>query len=83
MSYYSEAQDGDKTNVIHLNHAFANHSEKDEMYPLTVKEIAEAQRADAKLKQLFRRNAVLDKGLELQLVEIKSCICNKSRLVIP
>jgi hypothetical protein len=38
----SEVQNGDKANVIHLNHAFANWSEEDEIYPLTLKEIAEA-----------------------------------------
>ncbi len=32
-------------------------------YPLTVKEIVEAQRADITLKHFFKRNAVLDKGL--------------------
>jgi hypothetical protein len=26
-----------------MNHVFANHSEEDEIYPLTVKEIVEAQ----------------------------------------
>ena len=31
----------------------------------------------------FKRNAVLDKGPELQLVENESCICNKGRLAIP
>jgi hypothetical protein len=41
-SCYSKAQDGDKANVIHLNHAFANYSKKDEIYPSKVKVIAEA-----------------------------------------
>jgi hypothetical protein len=36
-----------------------------------VKEIAEAQWADTKLKHLFKCNAVLDKGHELQCVENK------------
>ncbi len=72
-----------KKNVIHLNNAFANCSEEDEIYPLIVKEIAEAPQADAKLKHLFKCNAVLNKGLELLFVENKSCICNKIRLVIP
>jgi hypothetical protein len=30
MSCYSEAQDEDEANVIHLNHAFANCSEEDD-----------------------------------------------------
>ncbi len=51
--------------------------------PLTVKEIVEAQKANTKLKHLFISNAVLDKGIELQIIENKNCICNKGRLVIP
>ncbi len=31
----------------------------------------------------FKSNAVLSKGLELQLVENESCICHEDRLVIP
>ena len=61
-------------------------TEEDEIYPLTVKEIVETQncqKADTTLKHFFKRNTVLDKGLELQLVENESCICNKGRLVIP
>ncbi len=50
-----------------MNQVFANHSEEDEIYPLTVKEVVEAQKADSKLKHFFKSNAALDKGLELQL----------------
>ncbi len=66
-----------------MNQVFTNCREEDEIYPLTVKEIVEAQKADNKLKNFFKSNAVLDKGLELQLIENKSCICHKGRLVIP
>ncbi len=66
-----------------MNQIFANCNEEDEIYPLTVKEIVEAQKANSKLKHFFKSNAVLDKGLELQLIENKSCICLKGRLVIP
>jgi len=48
-----------------------------------VKEIVEAQKADPILKHLFKSNAVLSKGLELQLVENESCICHEGKLVIP
>jgi hypothetical protein len=80
---YNETQDPIKTSTTQMNHVFANRSEEDEIYPLTAKEIVEAQQADITLKHFFKRNAVLDKGLELQRVENKSCICNKGRLVIP
>ncbi len=66
-----------------MNQVFENHSEEDEIYPLTVKEIVEAQKANTKLKHFFKSNAVLDKGLKLQLIENKSCICDKGWLVIP
>ena len=66
-----------------MNQVFANCSKEDEIYPLLVKETGEALYADSKLKHLFKSNAVLDKGLELQLlIKNKSCICNKGRLVI-
>jgi hypothetical protein len=35
---------------FHMNEVFANCSDKDEVYPLTSEEIAEAQRADASLQ---------------------------------
>jgi hypothetical protein len=75
--------DPDKTNTIQMNQVFANRSEEDEIYPLTVKENVEAQQANTKLKHFFKSNAVLDKGLELQLIENESCICHKGQLVIP
>ncbi len=65
-SCYNEAQeDSDKTNTIQLNEAFANHSKDDEIYPLIVTEIVNAQKADTKFKEFFKPNATLDKGLEL------------------
>ncbi len=66
-----------------MNHVFANRSEEDENFPLTVKEIVEAQKADPILTHLYKSNAVLSKGLELQLVENKGCICHEGKLVIP
>ena len=55
-----------------MNQVFADRSEEDEIFPLTVKEIMESQKADPILKHLFKSNAVLSKGLELQFVENKS-----------
>jgi hypothetical protein len=76
-------EDPDETNMIQINQVFANRIEEDEIYPLTVKEIVEGQKADTKLKHLFKSNAVLDKGLELQIIKNKSCMYNKGWLVIP
>jgi hypothetical protein len=48
-----------------MNEVLANRSDKDEIYPLTTEEIAEAQWADMSPKHLFKRNAVIDQGLEI------------------
>jgi hypothetical protein len=82
-SCYNETQDQDEINPIEMNQVFTNCSEEEEIYPLTVKEIVATQKADPVLKHYFKRNAVLEKGVELQQVENKSCICNKRRLIIP
>ncbi len=60
-----------------------NRSEEDKIYPLTTVEIAAAQRADASLKHLFKRNAVNDQGLEIKLIENTTCVCKDGWLVIP
>jgi hypothetical protein len=78
---FSKTQDPDELNTIKMIHVFANHSEEEEIFPLTVKEIAEAQKADPILKYLFKSNAVLSKGLEFQLVENENCICHEGKLV--
>jgi len=82
-SCFNKTQDPNKLNTIKMNHEFANRSEENKIFPLTVKEIVEAQKADPILKHLFKSNVVLSKGLELQLVENESCICHEGRLVIP
>ena len=82
-SCFSETQDPDESNTMKLNHVFANRSKEDEIFPLTVKKIKLAQKADPILTYFFKSNAVLSKGLELQLVENESCICHEGKLVIP
>ncbi len=62
---------------------FENCSEEDKIYPLTKEEIAEAQQADASLMHLFKRNAVIDQGLEIKLIENTTCVCKDGWLVIP
>jgi hypothetical protein len=66
-----------------MNEVFANCSDKDEIYPCTTEEIAEAQWADASLKHFFKRNTVIDQRLEIKLLENTTCICKDGRLVIP
>jgi hypothetical protein len=69
---------------FHMNEVFANCSKEDKIHPLlTTEEIAEAQRADTSLKHLFKRNAVIDQGLEIKLIENTTCVCKDGWLVIP
>jgi len=44
-SCFNKTQDPDELNTIKMNHVFANRSEEDENFPLTVKEIVEAQKS--------------------------------------
>jgi hypothetical protein len=62
---------------------FANHSKEEENFLLTTQEIVEAQKADDKLKHCFKRNLVLDKGLEVSLVDNTHVVCKDSRMIIP
>jgi hypothetical protein len=66
-----------------MNEVFANCSDEDKIYPLTTVEIAAAQQVDASLKHLFKRNAVIDQGLEIKLIENTTCVCKDGWLVIP
>ncbi len=58
-----------EVHCFQMNEVFANCSKEDEIYPLTTKEIAEAQQADASLKHLFKPNAVIDQGFKIKLIE--------------
>ena len=66
-----------------LNGVFANCNKEEEIFPLTTPEIADAQKADSKLKHCFKRNAVLDKGLEVRLVDNTLVVCQDRRMIIP
>jgi hypothetical protein len=62
---------------------FANHSKEEEIFPLTTQEFAEAQKANVKLKHCFRHNAVLDKGLEVRLIDNTYEVCKGGKMIIP
>eukprot|EP00804_Cyclotella_cryptica_P001372 CCRYP_014132-RA/>CCRYP_014132-RA protein AED:0.33 eAED:0.48 QI:0/0/0/1/1/1/2/0/616 len=57
-----------------MNQVFANRNKEDSIYPLTTREIAEAQQED---------DSLLDKGYSTQLVENIKVLCNDGKLVIP
>ena len=60
-----------------MNQVFANRSEDDEIYPLTVSEIAEAQKANAEFKNCFKRNAVIVKDWKSSLLRTQNVSAKK------
>jgi hypothetical protein len=62
---------------------FANHSEDEEIFPLATPETAEAQKANSKLKHFFKCNTVLDKGLDVRLIEDTYIVHKDGRMIIP
>ncbi len=80
---YNEDSTPTQAHCFHMNEVIANCSDEDKIYPLTTAEIAAAQQANASLKHLFKRNAVIDQGLEIKLIENTTCVCKDGRLVIP
>jgi hypothetical protein len=49
---------------------FAHHEEEDEIYPLTLTKIAEAQRKDRELKVYFKKNIKMPhKDTEFHVIE--------------
>ena len=42
----------------------------------------EAQKADVKLKHCFSHNAVLDKGLEVRLIDDMYVVCKDGKMII-
>ncbi len=80
---YKKNNPGNETQECNLNEVFANHSEEKEIFPLITPEIAEAQKANVKLKHCFRPNAVLDKGLEVRLIDDTYIVCKDGKMIIP
>jgi hypothetical protein len=80
---YNESSASTEACCFHINELFANRSKENKIYPLTTAEIAEAQQANTTLKHLIKRNAVIDQGLEIKLIENTTYVCKDGRLVIP
>jgi hypothetical protein len=80
---YNEKNPGMHGQDCNLNHVFANRSKEEEMYPLTVQEVAYAQRVDATIKHCFKTNHVFDKDVDIRLVDDTSIVCKNGRMVIP
>jgi hypothetical protein len=73
--------DSDKLDLYTNKHddwnlVFAHHKEEDEIYPLTMIEIAEAQRTDQELKVFFKKNAKMtQKDTCFHLIEDTTVLC--------
>ncbi len=80
---YNETSTPTQAYCFHTNEVFVKRSDEDKIYPLTTVEIAEAQQGDASLKHIFKRNAVINQGLDIKLIENTTCVCKDGWLVIP
>ena len=67
-SYCLTSKSHKYTNMMSYKSVFENHSKEDNIYPLTVKGIADAQKANIKIRLLVIQNDVLPKGVTLQTV---------------
>jgi hypothetical protein len=66
------------------NLVFAHHKEEDKIYPLTLTEIADAQRKDQELKVYFKKNAKMpQKDIGLHLIKDAKVLCKNGKLIIP
>jgi hypothetical protein len=66
------------------NLVFAHHKEEEEVYPLTLTEIADVQRKDQELKAYFEKNAIMPhKDMGIQLIEDTKVLCKKGKVIIP
>jgi len=61
-----------------MNLVFTNYSEEDVIYPLTVKEIAEAQQADSNIHKLTKCTKYTT-----QLVDHMQVLCKDTAMALP
>ncbi len=63
---------------------FATHEEEDEICPLTIIEIAKAQKERSNQKIYYKQNAKTpEKGMSFQLIENTKVLYQEDRIVIP
>jgi hypothetical protein len=66
------------------NLVFAHHKEEEEVYPLTLIEIADAQCKDQELKAYFKKNAIMpQKNMGIQIIEDIKVLCKNGKVIIP
>jgi hypothetical protein len=63
---------------------FEHHEEEDKIFPLTLTEIADAQRKDRDLKVYFKKNAKMpQKDIGLYLIEDSKVLWKNGKIMIP
>jgi hypothetical protein len=66
------------------NLVFAHHKEEEEVYPLTLTEIADAQCKDQELKAYFKKNTIIpQKDIGIHLIEDTKVLCKNGKIMIP
>ncbi len=66
------------------NLMFAHHKEEEEVYPLTLTEIAVAQRKDQELKAYFKKNTTMpQKDIDIHLIEDTKVLCKNGKVMSP
>jgi hypothetical protein len=66
------------------NLVLAHHEEEEEVYPLTLTEIAVAQHKDQELNAYFKKKAIMPhKDMGIQLIEDTKVLCKKEKVMIP
>jgi hypothetical protein len=66
------------------NLVLAHHKEEEEVYPLTLREIADAQRKDQELKAYFKKNSIMpQKDISIHLIEDPKMLCKNGQVMIP
>ena len=85
MNRYDEKPSKEMNTDYNYNYSqvFTNNKSNDEIFPLTVAEIADAQRSDAKWKQFFKTKDPKRKIRKVIIDETEVLVKDQSRLVIP
>ncbi len=66
------------------NLVFAHHIEEEDVYSLTLTEMADAQRKDQELKAYLKKNAIEpQKDIGLHLIEDIKVLCKNEKVMIP
>jgi hypothetical protein len=66
------------------NLVFAHHKEEEKVFPLTLTEIADAQRKDQELKAYFKKTATMpQKDIGIHLIEDTKVLCKNGKVMIP